>query len=53
MGRREDYGYERVRVDIEMGEGYGETGCDKAISVEGGELCVMNEGLEGLMEMLT
>ena len=32
--------------------GYGETGCDKAISVDGGVLCVMNEGLEGLKEML-
>ena len=33
--------------------GYGETGCDKAISVDGGVLCVMNEGLEGLKETLT
>ena len=33
--------------------GHGETGCDKAISVNGGVLCVMNEGLEGLKEALT
>ena len=33
--------------------GYGETGCDKAIRVDGGVLCVMNEGLEGLKKTLT
>ncbi len=44
---------ERVSVDIERRAGYGETGCDKAISVDGGVLCVMNEALEGLKEMLT
>ena len=26
VGGREDYEYERVSVDIEMGAGYGETG---------------------------
>ncbi len=51
MGRREDYGYERVSVDIEMKAGYGETGCDKAIGVDGGALCVVNEGLEGMKKM--
>ena len=45
MGRWEVDGYERVSVDIERRAGYGETGCDKAISVDGGVLCVMNEGL--------
>ena len=41
-----------MSVDNERKEGYGETGCNKAISVDGGVLCVMNEGLEGLKEML-
>ena len=41
-----------MSVDIKRREGYGETGCDKAVSVDGGVLCVMNEGLEGLKEML-
>ena len=41
-----------MSVDNERKEGYGETGCDKAISVDGGVLRVMNEGLEGLKEML-
>ena len=39
-----------MSVDNERKEGYGETGCDKAMSVDGGVLCVMNEGLEGLKE---
>ena len=42
-----------MSVDIERKEGYGETGCDKATSVDGGVLCVMNEGLKGLKETLT
>ena len=33
-----------MSVDIERRARYGETGCDKAISVDGGVLCVMNEG---------
>ena len=41
-----------MSVDIERKKGYGETGCDKAISMDGGVLYVMNEGLEGLKEML-
>ena len=45
MRRYEVDGYEIVSVDIERKEGYGETGCDKAMSVDEGVLCVMNEGL--------
>ena len=41
-----------MSVDNERKEGYGEIGCDKAMSVDGGVLCVMNEGMEGLKEML-
>ena len=44
-------GNERVSVDIERRAGYGETGCDKAISVDRGVLCVVNEGLEGMKKM--
>ena len=42
---------ERVSVDIERRAGYGETGCDTAISVDGGVLCVVNEWLEGMRKM--
>ena len=42
-----------MSVDNERKEGYGETGCEKAISVDGGVLCVMNERSEGLKETLT
>ena len=41
-----------MNVDNERKEGYGETGCNKAMSVDGGVLCVMNEGLEGFKEIL-
>ena len=41
-----------MSVDNEREEGYGETGCNKAMGVGGGVLCVMNGGLEGLKEML-
>ena len=41
-----------MSVDNERKEGYGETEYDKAMSVDGGVLCVMNEGLEGLKEIL-
>ena len=34
-----------MSVDNERKEGYGETGCDKAMSVDGGVMYVMNEGL--------
>ena len=51
MRRCEVDGNERVSVDIERRAGYGETGCDKAISVDGGVLCVVNEGLEGMKKM--
>ena len=51
MRRYEVDGYETVSVDIERRAGYGETGCDKAISVDGGVLCVVNEGLERMKKM--
>ena len=51
VGRYEVDGYETVSVDIERRAGYGETGCDKAISVDGGVLCLVNEGLEGMKKM--
>ena len=41
-----------MSVDNERKEGYGETGCNKAMSVDGGVLCGMNGGLEGLKEIL-
>ena len=40
-----------MSVDIERRAGYGETGCDKAICVDEGVLCVVNEGLEGMKKM--
>ena len=39
-----------MSADNERKGGYGKTGCDKAMSVDGGVLCVMNEGLEGLKD---
>ena len=37
---------------MERRAGYGESGCDKTTSVDGDVLCDVNEGLEGLKEML-
>ena len=48
MRRREVYGYEIVNVEMERRARCGEFGCNKAISVDGDVLCVVNEGLEGL-----
>ena len=48
MKGQEDYGYERVRVVMDSGAGYGEFGCDLTINVDGDVLCVVSEGLEGL-----
>ena len=48
MKEQEDYGYERVRVVMDSGAGYGEFGCDLTINVDGDVLCVVNEGFEGL-----
>ena len=38
-----------VNVEIENGARCDEFGCNKTISVEGDVLCVVNEGLEGLI----
>ena len=51
VGQYEVDGSETVSVDIERRVGYGKTGCDKAIGVDGGVLCVVNEGLEGMKKM--
>ena len=48
MRRREVYGYEILSVGIRQRYRYGEFGCNKAISVDGNVLCVVNEELEGL-----
>ena len=48
MRGRENYGYERVSAEMQRRGGYGECGCDIAISVTGDVLCVVNEGLEGV-----
>ena len=42
------YGYERGRVVMDSGAGYGEFGCDLTINVDGDVLCVVSEGLEGV-----
>ena len=52
MRRREVGGYERVSVEMGRRAGYGESGCDIKVSVDGNVLCVVNEGLKGLKEML-
>ena len=49
---RENYGYERLSVVMERRAGYAEFGCDITISVDGDVLCVVNEGLDGVKEML-
>ena len=49
---RENYGYERVSVEMQRRGGYGESRCDITIDVDGNVLGVVNEGLQGVKEML-
>ena len=52
MRRQEIYGYEVMSVEVERRAGYGKSGCNLKINVDGDVLCVVNEGLEGVRGML-
>ena len=52
MRGRENYGYENECVEMQRRGGYGESGCDIKIGGDGDVLGVVNEGLQGVKEML-